>query len=213
MAIAFDTSTQKNEGSSVSSITFSHTCTGSDLVLLVACMAGGNVGDAITGVTYNGVAMTQLVKKGNGAANQFVYIYGLVAPATGANDVVVSQSDSSDMVAAAASYTGALQSGLPDATTSGAVTGNLTLSTTTVADNSWVFTAARNVNEGSPTAGTNITLRQDVVQISAGDSNAAVTPAGSFSQTWTVASGETFGCSASFAPSLAAAFIPKIIMS
>lgn len=58
MAIAFDATTTSSLGSAVTSITFSHTCTGSNRILFV-CTAN-NGGANVTGVTYNGVAMTNI---------------------------------------------------------------------------------------------------------------------------------------------------------
>ena len=56
--IAFD-ATANGQDSNVASLTWSHTCTGSDLVLIVGVSTRGGDGDAVpTGVTYNGVAMT-----------------------------------------------------------------------------------------------------------------------------------------------------------
>lgn len=162
-------------------------------------MPGGNVGDKITGITYNGVAMTQQKKQGVNV-NQYLYLYDLVAPATGANNVVITSSSSTDIGGKANSYTGVKQTGQPDATASGTATGNLTLNLTTTDNNCWSIIIARNLSLGVPGAGTNVTARASGGLFLLGDSNGSITPAGSFSQTATAASGTTGGCMLSFSP-------------
>src|SRR5258708_15819098 len=111
MAIARDTNT--NGGTATNTWTISHICTGSNLLLLTYLHAQD--GDTVTGVTYNGVSMTQLVKKIDGSGNNgFLYIYGLLNPATGAHNVVASRSTSTfSILAVNPSYTQLPQSGLP----------------------------------------------------------------------------------------------------
>ena len=93
-------------------ITFSHTCTGSDRLLLV--MASVNASDAtsIAGATYNGVAMTLVTSIDNtdSFANTITYLFRLIAPATGANNIVVDVEGAPGNVAvSAASFTGVHQ--------------------------------------------------------------------------------------------------------
>jgi len=82
-------------GNGVSSLTWSHTCTGSDLALKVGTSCSGNV----TGVTYNGVALTLLREDIDGSFGFESNNWGLVNPATGAHDVVVTIAAASDIVA------------------------------------------------------------------------------------------------------------------
>ncbi len=87
-------------GPPASPITWSHTCTGSNLVLFVGIAVGRpNATDAnitIGAVTYNGVAMTlvpnSLVHSNNQTAG-YAVLYYLVNPATGAHTVSVSFTD------------------------------------------------------------------------------------------------------------------------
>lgn len=185
MAIAFDAATTPVNNSNSTSLTFSHTCTGSNRALFVA--TGLHTSDVVTGVTYGGVAMTLMGKVTNG---RWVYIYGLLNPASGANDVVVTCSSAADFLGATAmSYTGVLQSGLPDAVNT--FTGNsttITTSLTSVADNCWFLVAGR--MGPNATASTNTTYRgnmNDTWEV-VGDSNGPKTPAGSFSMTSTSSS-------------------------
>lgn len=111
MAIAFDAVSDGYNNST--SLTFAHTCTGSDRFLVVGMKLYGD--NDITSVTYNSVAMTHigtvaLLGEGNRAV-----LYGLTAPATGSNNVVISRTSSNHIVATAASYTGVSQTGQPEA--------------------------------------------------------------------------------------------------
>lgn len=112
MAIAFDAASPANQYTNgATSLTFSHTCTGSDLILIVGV---GMSGDASpTGVTYNGVALTQ-VPSGSVVFNTgyICELWYLVGPATGAHDVVISRTYSGRIYACSLSYTG-VSSGAP----------------------------------------------------------------------------------------------------
>jgi hypothetical protein len=73
-------------------LTFSHTSSGSERALLVWVAVQENGTDnVVSGVTYNGVAMTELHQGESDTLRGA--LFGLVAPASGANNVVVSFSD------------------------------------------------------------------------------------------------------------------------
>lgn len=119
------------------SLTYSHTVgTGSDRLLLVGVQV--ETYGLITGITYAGVAMTQLVAQNDGGIG--FYLYGLLAPASGANNVAVSWDGSSKYVrAVSTSYTGVKQTGFPDATAQDSANGTSVPTTiTTVAANTWI---------------------------------------------------------------------------
>jgi hypothetical protein len=207
MAIAFDAAATSS-ALGASSLTYSHTCTGSNLILWVS--AGVNSADAsdhVTGVTYNGVAMTRAVASINAVANEDpVYLYYLVAPATGAHNVVVSLNASKDVYSVASSYTGAAQTGQPDATTSGATglgtANSLSMSLTVVASGCWVISAATDEQSGSPSAGTGLssTRSSQTFESVTADTNGTVST-GSYSVTWNRAIPSLIGAvAASFAP-------------
>ena len=59
-----------------------------------------------SGVTYNGVGLTELVNHSESGDNAHVEIWYLVAPTTGTHDVVISQSGANDVVGGATSWTG-----------------------------------------------------------------------------------------------------------
>lgn len=171
MAIAFDAAT---DGGVVFSNTliFAHTCSGSNRILFVSCF--GTVTDTITGVTYNGVAMT-LTGKDVTAGDRYTYQFMLVAPTTGSNNVVVTASASDALDAHAASYTGASQSGQPDATTHGnGNTGGADITVTVVADQSWIIGTFRGAGGATPNSGT--TGRVASGDLYTGDSNGPKSP-------------------------------------
>ncbi|HYH69137.1 MAG TPA: hypothetical protein VD866_30870 [Urbifossiella sp.] len=179
------------------SLTYSHTCTGSNRVLLVGVFITSS-SDLVTGVTYNGVAMTRIGTVTQGSERS--YLYGLVNPASGANNVVVTCSGSTSIFADSASYTGSNQLYLPDATNtgnSGSAT-SLAIATTTVNDNCWTVMFGRTSSSWSAGAGTTIRGTPDTHNIC--DSNAAKTPAGSVTLTLSCGSAAVHGVSASIAP-------------
>ena len=89
--IAFDIFVAGGASSSVSSKTVAMTVGALANYLLVG-VVGDATSDLVTGVTYNGVAMTQLAKAYN--AN-WVYVYGLYAPATGVSHNIVASASGS----------------------------------------------------------------------------------------------------------------------
>lgn len=189
MALAFDAVSTKHESGTVSSTDLSHTCTGANRALVVMTRAYDS-GVSVTGVTYNGVALTQS-GSGDTLSNDTMQRWFLVAPATGANNITVSITPAGRVDIGAISLTGAKQSGQPDA--AGSTTGNsatATRSITTVADNSWAILAAfSNGASGAWSSGTNATVPvggaiNDRVAIAYGGPK---TPAGAFSQTINVA--------------------------
>jgi hypothetical protein len=102
VAIAFDASANGQTNFSAT-LTFAHTCAGSDRALFVAVCANNN--RTISGVTYSGVAMTAVE-----TGSAFIRLYALAAPATGANNVVVTLDAPDVCVGISASYTGVDQS-------------------------------------------------------------------------------------------------------
>lgn len=213
MAIAYDSSAKGT--TATSSLTFSHTCSGSDLILFVACRFYQT--DKITGVTYNGTAMTLANKRQDNAGNNcYIYLFYLVNPSTGANNVVVSASATPNiqMCAASASYTGVSQTGQPDSNTNKSSTSaTMTMTTTVVASNCWLVGATSNFRATSASTGT--TNRQQVAgdPFTISDSNGTV-GTGSQSLVWTQSDGTISAQTiASFSPATGVTFIPTIMMS
>jgi hypothetical protein len=131
----------------------------------------------------------------NSSGGQEDGIYYLIAPTSGSNVCTITSSLSADI--ALASYSGALQTGQPDnhRTTTFSGTG-LSQAITVSAANSWVVLATDNSVScsGTYSSPTNLTSRQTNAGCSAwtyGDSNGTAA-AGSFTQSATMASSQTF---------------------
>lgn len=155
MSVTFDNSTIRSAGG-VTSPTFSYTCTGTN-GLLVVCPYNA-AGDNVTGVTYNGVSMTQVQKKVFGSS--FLYMYILLSPATGSNTLTISAS-AGDTRAVVSSYATVNQSGQPDNSTTSAQSAVTTYSAsiTPVASGVLVVGAILN-NSGDGSTAVSGTLRQ-----------------------------------------------------
>lgn len=169
------------------SVTFSHTTGGSDRIILVGTNKSGNETDDITGVTYAAVSTTLIASIGAGATLR-AYMWILVNPTSETNDVVVSSSASQNIRCTSVSYTGAKQTGQPDAsaTNSGTTGTSITTTVTTVADNCWDISFLGSSSSAAKTAGAGIgSYRGNVNSIAnIGDSNAVISPAGAHSMTW-----------------------------
>lgn len=203
MAIAVDATAEGFQGGG-SSLTYAHTCTGTDLLLIVGIYSWQDV--HTLSATYGGVAMTSLASRAADGTGGLIYLFGLLGPATGANNVVISSTNSNTQIfACSVSYTGVSQSGLPDAVnTNSTATSPYTSTVTTVADNAWLVLVARTPGK-APTASTD-TLKRKANAASGDastlfDSNGARTPAGSQSLVYTTVGDTTvYNAMVSFAP-------------
>jgi len=187
MAIAYDASAYGNDGGGLTtSISWSHTCTGSNLILIVGTVSGSN--GNVSGVTYNGVAMTKITGS-SGYSSQCgntVFWY-LINPPTGSHTVAVTLGSSDTISGVSASYTGASQTSQPDSyhASSNSTGTTYSDSTTTVANNSWVIGYFVNNQGTTISAGSGTTSRVSVSGVAyiianmLADSNGPQTPAGS----------------------------------
>lgn len=114
MAVAHDaTSSAVTAAGGASSLTFSHTTSGSNRLLLVTVHIDRDGGtETVSAVTYSGAACTFLGAIDNGTEWRIEFWYK-IAPATGANDVVITVSSSQELIGAARSFTDARQSVAP----------------------------------------------------------------------------------------------------
>lgn len=188
-AIAFDSS-QTAGMNGVTSITFSHTITGTDTYLQV-CAFTNKTTDQVTGVTYNGAAMTRSTTFRSLTGVGGMSMYRLINPDTGTHNVVVSSSASTYMRAFSASYTGANQSSQPDATGENSGSGTtVTATLTTVASGAWMTSCA--FGSGASFTSFSGTQRQNTGEPGAyQDSNGTVSP-GPNNQTFTNTSSVNF---------------------
>mgnify|MGYP005608499671 FL=1 len=108
MALAVDTATDV-AGAGAGPFTWSHTCAGSDRVLLVG-ISYYDSGDTVSAITYNSVAMTVVPSSTVSNGQYTVSFYRLIAPATGSNTVSVTFTGNVfDFKAGSVSFTGADQ--------------------------------------------------------------------------------------------------------
>lgn len=216
-AIAFDAATNGgSQNATGGSVTFSHTTSGSNRILFVAAIGAGNESTAITAVTYNGVAMT-FIDKTLVPANREIYMYYLVNPASGANNVVIT--GTMDLIGGyAASYTGAAQTQVLDtdvkhSTNTGSSVTSLSVNTTTTVDNSWAVSFIV-TQDATNTAGANTTKRIDdtiTYGLTFNDNNAAITPAGGITESMGASAAHNMaGIIASFAPVAPAVSSPQM---
>lgn len=165
----------------------------------------GDTSDTLTSITYNGVAMTLVQKLGVGFGDRWIYLYYLLNPASGANNLVINFSGSTAAKAICVSYTGAKQSGQPDASNSwnDAFVASISHSVTTTADNCWMIFIAKTNGAGTPSAGTGSTSRGGSNSFALFDSNGPITPAGAYSMDCSVGGSAVWASAmASFAPAV-----------
>ncbi len=192
--IAFDAVSNGGEDSNVSSSTHSHTCTGSDLVLLIAISArdSSSADRTVNSVTYNSVACTRIQVNDNSDVRR-TEIWALSNPSTGANNVVVTMGGTcSTLTVCAVSLTGAGTIITSGGVSQGGSTTSASTTLTSLVDNSWLFGVLHTSNGGSSyVEGSGQTNRfsqagtASDVQVS----TKPITTAGSSSMSWTWTSG------------------------
>ena len=180
--------------------TWSHTCSGSDRFLIVG-IAHYDSGDSVSGVTYDGVAMTAvpLGATSNGTSYLcFITLYYLIAPNTGTHDIVVSVTGGVfDFGAGATSYTDVHQTTPlgPAATAIGtSTTPSVTVSS---AVNEIVFDSLSIIHDGTLSVGADQTQRWNSITPNGylkyagstenGAASTTMSWANSNSQTWAIA--------------------------
>lgn len=126
MAVAFDAVGPSSAGtfaqSTAGPLTWSHTCTGSDLLLTVGIAWDvSNAGTPTTlTVTYNSVSMTSVGRQlsNNSSTSGFIELFALQNPATGTNTVSAAWSDPTlaggqSIIGGSVSFTGVASYGTP----------------------------------------------------------------------------------------------------
>lgn len=160
------------------SLTWSHTVSGTDPVLVASGHTSGSVANPITGITYAGNAMTSVgaVKTTN---NLWAVIYQKTGT-TGANNIVISSSASISLLAGAVSYTGVDQSNPVDVHAGATLAStNVVQSLTTTVDNAWLVGAISGNRTLSAASGS--TYRDSCCGYGLYDTNGPKTPAGTYS--------------------------------
>jgi hypothetical protein len=194
------TSGHKAQGgyNNTGTLTWAHDTTG-DTVLIVAIFYYSATAGNLSGVTYNGVAMTSVAGPNTAsshlAANLFEVFYINLGANAGAHSVIVTWTGGGFINGISASYTGDVDPGVLDGTptddSSEKQTGGsgvaFTESYTTTTDKAWVIQVCLNSNHGGVlTPGTGAALRQSGhtdtdLSFSIVDHNTVTTPAGATS--------------------------------
>lgn len=180
MAIAFESTTSttaKEDVSNVSSLSYTVSTNGVNRLLVAYIYTYDVALNLVSGVTYNGVAMSFVNKVDDGGTAQ-LHVYQLLNPATGSNTMTANFSTNTKARIAAISYSGA-----PGGVVASSTFSNTTApySVTTPVDNCWVILYKF---LGASTAGTGATFRfsdngSDGRFNSGYDSNGSVGTAGS----------------------------------
>lgn len=136
VGIAFDA---KTDGSNTTgtSLSWTHTSTGSNLIGYVGIQSDFAT-DAVTTVTWCGTGMTLVKKDQRGGNSRWSYTYQIVGQASGACTVTINTATSVYIEGGSISYSGANQSGQPDASNNASGdSASPTVVVTSVSDNDW----------------------------------------------------------------------------
>lgn len=210
MAITFDTG-GTGSGSSTS-LTLSATVnSNTNGILIVTIMNVADTSNLITDITYAGVSFfsnlidTQ-INTGYGGRS---WTYYLLAPATGTNNLIISESSARSFFVAWESYTGVSQSAPIDAHTpsfAGPITGAADVpdtSVTPVSSNCWAISCML-ISSTTHSAGTGTTQRQASAsyEVAIGDSNGTVAAGSAYHLKWNTSAAGTYwsSCAIALAP-------------
>jgi hypothetical protein len=202
-SIAYDAVSSNGYETSVSSISWSHTCTGSDGLLVVAISVADTGTPLPVICTYNGDAVTSIDTAS--ISYRFCELLYRLSPDTGGAYTISVTLDEPVFHASggAVSYTGVAQQA-PEASNTATGTSNApSCSVTTQSDNAWVC-AVLCGDESAADVSCNNTERWETAMASItgsqSDTNAGVSPAGAQAMSWSfTASGAWAAVAASFA--------------
>ncbi len=186
MAIAFVGAADLGNNGGGDDLTVAYTVGGGSDRLLVVGVVGDTGSDLISGVTYNGTAMTLADSFAPG--NRYSYLFYLLNPSTGSNNVVVTNSSNCYILAQAADYSGVGSFDAKiEAQTAGTAT-TKTTSLTTIAADCWIILYEHGYDavSTSPTAGTGATRRVNEAAFGLGglfDTNGTVSAGSNSMQT------------------------------
>lgn len=185
MAIARDSNLATFDDAAGTTHTYSFNNSAGNFLLVPVFEVDG--GDFVTGVTYNGVAMTNGGKIALGTTQ--IYIFYLASPATGTHNIVISANNAAcDTRGGASSYSG-VTGGFGNSTTLNNTTASpFTTTLTTPSDNCWTVLAVGGTNAVTASTGSNFRSSDsgsDGRFTCFYDSSGAITPAGSHSMSVT----------------------------
>lgn len=149
MAIAFVAAATGDSGGASTTVTSNITSLGSDRFAFIESRSNSNTND-LSSVTYDG-APASLLGTYSISANDRVWVHDVINPSTTTNAAVISTWSSSHVVNNRVTvYSGAKQTGQPEAQGVGTVSGatTITASVVTVSANAWHLAAMRNDQGG-----------------------------------------------------------------
>lgn len=169
--IAFD-AVSVGQIASGTELTFSHTCSGSNRILLVGIKEASDTAEYVTGVTYNGVALTKIDSIRIPPSERWVSLWYLINPDSGTHDIVITANASTFMRGSGASYTGVRQSGQPESSATNSEENQMYFNSARRPQNDgrWVVMFVGN-SLGVQVAGTGTTLRGTASDSNIMDSN------------------------------------------
>lgn len=191
MAISFDNALSQYNSSAEVTHTVPFTVgSGSNRIVLVGVRVYSGT---LTSAAYGGSALTAIDSQAVGSDNQ--YLRYLVAPAAGANDIVVTLPSAKRVDVVAIALAGAKQTGQPDSTNKGTASStDASVSHTTVADGAvGLLFVSDNGAGGTFVSGTNCTVAASVSDRSAIGYSGAKTPPGSLDMHMTLGSSGLWG--------------------
>lgn len=104
--VAFQDSVTSGSGNATPTRTFAHTVTNGTFLVVTTCHRGGG-SDTVTGVTYDGIAMSLGHEMAFATPDLYASFWHLPSPATGSNNVIVTASDTVDgMITTAINFSG-----------------------------------------------------------------------------------------------------------
>ncbi len=212
-AIAFDAFTDGG-APGAGSLSFNHTITGSNVYLVVYPWGPISDVNGVTGVNWNtSEALTLLDKNGTNGTVRWLYSFIRMAPTIGTHSVDIICPTADQNGGAAVSYSGAGQTGQPDAHNNalGTATTSFNCAITVVAANCWITALGYNDQGAATFTGTNRgTLGANTAR-KINDSNATVsTGSNTYTESWTN-NGAGVICMSSFTTFAAAAVVtPKL---
>ena len=142
-SITHDTTSATESSGSVSSLTHSMTIANNSNRVLIACVSSYGSAPTITGVTWNGVAMTAVPNSESyqAGSNNRTQIYYIIAPATGSHSIVASYSGSATCSVGGMSFYNVNQTTPVEAgnTSSATATATSSLALTPTVTGSWII--------------------------------------------------------------------------
>ena len=174
-AIAYDTSVSGG-ATAGSSVTYSAVVNTGDVIFVSVATYSSSVNNPISGVTYDGVALTQLTHNYTTAGPLTTEdIWELQNPISGTHNVVVSSSVSTNIYTKAVTYSGADTTNLASNYTTNVTSGTAeTVTLTGMTTSSWAICAVTNNQSGSHTGLTGWIARAADSYEPQGNSNATV---------------------------------------